>query len=117
MSDDLAPEERIAAGLERVAAALGKWAAETRQMLRPVIARLAELAEDPHFQGELRRRELLTGQRSRSDCQCLCAVVHPGEHVCDGQAVTTVRRHSDVTGDVDVPTCAPCAAELMAQAL
>jgi hypothetical protein len=64
---------------------------------RPAIEALAELAQDPRAQDP----------RVQA-CHCLCARTHPGEYVCDAEAVTTRRYNSPALGPVDVPVCAPC---------
>jgi hypothetical protein len=81
----------------------------------PLIKAFAEIAARPDVQAELRRREALHGIAVASGCHCLCGYVHPDDKgICDGEPATTVRRSTELTGSVDIPTCAPCAAALFA---
>lgn len=105
------PEEHLQAAFDHLAKAARQWAAGTWQALEPVIGRLGGLVGGPEVQARLRRR---AEEDVAVACDCRCAKVHPGSWVCDVKAVTTIRR-SDPTGSVDVPVCAPCAAEVMAQ--
>jgi hypothetical protein len=72
-----------------------------------VIERPADLIEEVETQARVRRR-------AEEDVACACgcerATVHPGSCVSDLKAVTAVRSQTD---PVDVPVCAPCAAEVM----
>jgi hypothetical protein len=50
-------------------------------------------------------------RRHRQRCLCLCGRAHPADKgVCDGEMVTTRHYDTELTGPVDVPLCAPCAA-------
>jgi hypothetical protein len=108
----LTPEQHLQAALDHIAKAARQLAREARQALEPVIGRLADLTDDLQAQARVRRR---AGEDVALACGCECAKVHPGSWVCDLKAVTTIRRSP--TGPVDVPVCAPCAAEVMAQQL
>ena len=113
---DGTPDHRARTARDHLAAAASTWIAGAWGTLRPVIRKLAELYADPPYQATVSRREALTGQL-RSNCHCLCALAHPGQRVCDHQAVTVITRYSDTTGRVDVSVCAPCAAEDVAATL
>jgi len=80
--------------------------------MRPLIDELARIAALPEVQAELRRRKAEGPPPRRRSCHCLCGVIHPADRgICDTFApMTTVHRWSELTGDVDVPTCGPCAA-------
>ena len=94
---------------ERFGAAIVK--SFTDLMATPGFQALARLAEDPEFMAAL---EASSGMPRRRPCHCFCGHVHPGRHVCDGSAVTTVPRIW--RGErIDVATCAPCAAEVTPQ--
>ncbi|MBO0838039.1 MAG: hypothetical protein J2P28_21345 [Actinobacteria bacterium] len=110
---DLTPEQHLQAAFDHIASAARKFANQTWQALEPLITRLGELTSDAELQALLRRR---AEEDLASACECRCADIHPGSWVCDVKAVTTVRR-SDPAGPADVPVCAPCAAEMMAQQL
>jgi hypothetical protein len=101
---------------EHLATVASKWLAGPWETLRPVIRRLAELYADPIDEGAVAGRDALSG-RLRSGCQCLCTLAHPGQRVCDSRPVTIITRYSELTGRVDVPVCAPCAAEDLAVTL
>ena len=115
MSDEtgLTPEQHLQAAFDHLAKAARQLARETWQALEPVIGRLSGLTDDPRVQARVRRR----GEEDVAlACDCKCATIHPGSWVCDMKAVTTIRR-SDPAGPVDIPVCAPCAAEVMTQQL
>jgi hypothetical protein len=76
---------------------------------RPAIEALAELAADPRVQAYIQARDRGEIPPPPGPCLCLCARAHPGEFVCDAEAVTTRRFDSAALGVVDVPLCAPCA--------
>jgi hypothetical protein len=111
------PAERILAALGAMADVVGSALADIAEQLKPYIETASRLAADPLVAAEVRRRQLMRalGLPVPRGCHCLCAVAHPGTQACDGEPVTTTTRHSGLFGDVQVPTCAPCAAELMAQ--
>ena len=113
MSDEtgLTPEQHLRAALDHLASAARQFARDTRQALEPVIGWLSGLTDDPRAQARVRRH---AEEDVALACDCKCAKVHPGSWVCDMKAVTTIRR-SDPGGGLDVPVCAPCAAEVMAQ--
>ena len=115
MSDEShwTPEQHLKAALDHLARAARMWATEAWEVVEPAIGRLADLTGDPQVQAWVRRR---AAEDVALACDCECAKVHPGSWVCDRKAVTTIRR-SDPAGPVDVPVCAPCAAEVMAQQL
>jgi hypothetical protein len=117
MSEQPGPAERIAAAVDAVADAIGNALADIADQLKPVIETVSRFAADPLVQAEVRRRQIMRalGLPLPSGCHCLCAVAHPGTKVCDGEPVTTTSRYSQLFGEVQVPTCAPCAAEVMAQ--
>ncbi len=117
MSEQPDPAERFVAAVNAMADAVGDALADIAEQLKPYIAAASRLAADPLVQAEVRRRQVMRalGFPVPRGCHCLCAVAHPGTPVCDGEPVTTTTRHSGLFGDVQVPTCAPCAAELMAQ--
>ena len=123
MADADKPEltpEQLRAALEGIAKTVGEALSVIWYAFQPFFDALAKLAATPEFQAEWVRRELLAGRAlpaRPSGCHCLCGYVHRGIHVCDGEPVTTVHRWSQLTGPVEVPTCAPCAAEVMAQAV
>jgi hypothetical protein len=111
------PAERILAAVNAVAHAVGDALEDMAEQLKPFIATARRLAADPLVQAEVRRRQVMRalGLPVPSGCHCLCDVAHPGTQVCDEEPVTTTSRYFALFGDVQVPTCAPCAAELMAQ--
>jgi hypothetical protein len=113
MSDEtgLTPEQHLQAAFDHLAKAARQLARDTWQALEPVIGRLPGLTDDPRAQARVRRH---AEDDVALACDCKCAKVHPGSWVCDMKAVTTIRR-SHPSGAVDVPVCAPCAAEVMAQ--
>jgi len=105
------PEEHLQAAFDHLAQAARQLAKEARQALEPLAGWLAQLGSDPQAQARVRRH----GEGDVAPaCDCECADVHPGSWVCDMKAVTVVRRSSPA-GPVEVPVCAPCAAEAMAQ--
>jgi hypothetical protein len=114
MSDEsgLTPEEHLQAAFDHLGRAARLWAAEARRAVEPVLGLLADLV-GTEVQNRVRRR---AEEDVALACGCECAKVHPGSWVCDLKAVTTFRRASPA-GPVDVPVCAPCAAEVMAQPL
>jgi hypothetical protein len=117
MSDDqeLTPEERFLAAIDRTVEAVGQWMAGTRESLQPLLKAFERLTGDPDVQARVRERAEQDGTIVTFACACRCAEIHPDAQVCDLKAVTTIRRYSDETGNVDVRVCAPCAAEVMAQ--
>jgi len=117
MSEQPDPAERALAAVKAMADAVGEALADITEQLKPFVERVSRLAADPLVQAEVRRRQVMRalGLPVPSGCHCLCAAAHPGTQVCDGEPVTTTSRHSWLFGEVQVPTCAPCAAELMAQ--
>jgi hypothetical protein len=117
MSEQPDPAERIQTAVNAMADAVGKALADIGEQLKPFVETMRRFAADPLVQGEVRRRQLMRalGFPVPSGCHCLCAVAHPGTRVCDGEPVTTSTRRFELLGDIQVPTCAPCAAELMAQ--
>jgi hypothetical protein len=117
MSEQPDPAERIQAAVNAVADAVGNALADIVEQLKPFLDTVSRLAADPLVQAEVRRRQIMRalGLPVPSGCHCLCAVTHPGTRVCDGEPVTTTSRHAGLFGQIQVPTCAPCAAELMAQ--
>jgi hypothetical protein len=117
MTEQPDPAERILAAVNAMADAVGDALADLAEQLKPYIEAVSRRAADPLVLAEVRRRQLMRalGLPVPRGCHCLCAVAHSGTQVCDGEPVTTTTRHSGLFGDVQVPTCAPCAAELMAQ--
>jgi hypothetical protein len=87
-------EQQFQALIEGVGAALAEYWEQTVLPAARELAGLADLLAQQH-------------PEAREACECLCAKVHPGEHVCDGVAVATVHRWSNATS-VEVPVCAPC---------
>jgi hypothetical protein len=114
MSDEsgMTPEEHLQAAFDHLGKAARQWAMDARRAVEPVIGLLAELA-GKDVQARVRRR---AEEDVTLACDCECARVHPGSWVCDLKAVTTIRR-GDPNGPVEVPVCAPCAAEVMTQQL
>ena len=49
-------------------------------------------------------------------CWCSCATAHPGEDVCDMEAVVTRPAASAAVGTIDLHVCAPCWAASIADA-
>jgi hypothetical protein len=117
MSEQPDPAERIQAAVNAVADAVGNVLADIGEQLKPFVAGARQLAADPLVQAELRRRQVMRalGLPIPRGCHCLCATAHAGAGVCDGEPVTTTSRPFGLLGELQVPTCAPCAAELMAQ--
>lgn len=109
--------DRMLAAVDAMADALGNALADIAGQLKPVIGKVSRLAADPLVQAEAGRRQIMRalGLPVPSGCHCLCTVAHPGTKVCDGEPVTTTSRDVGPFGEIQVPTCAPCAAELMAQ--
>jgi len=112
---ELTPEQRLRAAVERAVEMAGRWMADTRDALQPFVKGLERLGTDREVQARLRWRAEEDRAMVSPACQCLCEKVHAGAWVCDVKAVTTIRHYSDPSGPVDVPVCAPCAAEVMAQ--
>lgn len=87
--------------------AIEAWA----QQNRPALEALAKAAQDPRVRAyiEARKRGEIPEPRP---CHCLCGKTHPADKgICEAfSAVTTRRFGSPLTGLVDVPLCAPCAA-------
>jgi hypothetical protein len=117
MSEQPDPAARILAALDGMADAVGRALADVGEQLKPFAQTMRRFAADPLVQTEVRRRQLMRvlGFPVPRGCHCQCAVAHPGTRVCDGEPVTTSTRRFELLGDIQVPTCAPCAAELMAQ--
>lgn len=117
MSEQPDAAERILAALSAMADAVGDALADIAEQLKPYVETASRLAADPLILAEVQRRRVMRalGLPVPSGCHCLCTAAHPGTRVCDGEPVTTTTRHSGLFGDVQVPTCAPCAAELMTQ--
>jgi hypothetical protein len=115
MSDesDLTPEEHLQAAFDHLGRAVRQWAMDARRALDPVVGLVGDLLGSPEAQARVRRR---AEEDVALACDCECAKVHPGSWVCDLKAVTSIRR-ATAAGPVDVPVCAPCAAEVMAQPL
>lgn len=111
------PAERILAALDAMADEVGNALAEMHDRLKPFIETASRRAADPLVQAEVRRRQVMRalGLPVPRGCHCACAAAHPDTKVCDGEPVTATSRHSGLLGEVQVPTCAPCAAELMTQ--
>ena len=107
------PEQHLQAAFDHLGRAARQWATDARQALEPITELFAGLGRDPAASARLRRR---AEEDVALACDCECADVHPGSWVCEVKAVTTIRR-SDPASRVDVPVCAPCAAEVMAQQL
>jgi hypothetical protein len=117
MSEQPDPGERIQAALNAMADALDKALADVGEQLKPLRQTINRVAADPLVQAEVLRRQVMRylGLPVPRGCHCLCEVVHPEAQVCDGEPVTTIARPSELFGHIQVPACAPCAAELMAQ--
>jgi hypothetical protein len=117
MTEQPDPAERIRAAVNAMADAVGNALADIAEQLKPFVQTVRQVAADPVVQVEVRRRQVMRalGLPVPSGCHCPCAAAHPATHVCDGEPVTTTSRHFGLFGDIQVPTCAPCAAELMAQ--
>ncbi len=119
MSDQPDAAERILAAVNAMADAASKALADLGEQFKPVMQTMRRLAADPLVQAEVHRRQVMRalGFPVPRGCHCACADAHPGTRVCDGEPVTTTLRRFELLGEVQlqVPTCAPCAAELMAQ--
>jgi hypothetical protein len=111
---DLTPEQRFQAVVEHTAEVIGRWLADTREALQPFRKALERLARDPELPDRLRRRAEEDRAMVTLACDCQCAILHPDARVCDLKAVTTIRC-AHKTGTIDIPVCAPCAAEVMAK--
>jgi hypothetical protein len=86
------------AGAAAFAAALSEGLAAHFERLAPLADLLLEAAEVPLDPGG-----------GHNPCWCRCGPAHPGDDVCDMEAVVT-RRIGHAAGEwVDVPVCAPCA--------
>jgi len=112
---ELTPEDRLRAAVEQTVEMAGKWVADAWAAVQPFMKGLERLATDPEIQARVRWRAEEDRAMVSPACRCMCEKVHPGAWVCDVKGVTTIRRRSDPSGAVDVPVCAPCAAEVMAQ--
>lgn len=117
MSDepDPTPEERFQAALDRMSEVVAKWMTDGWEAVQPFLKAVEKFASDPEVQARLRRRAQEDGAFVAPACRCQCAAVHPDAQVCDARAVTAVRQYSDRTRPINIPVCAPCAAEAMAQ--
>ena len=117
MSEQPDTADRILAAVNAVADIVCKTLVDLAEQLTPFMETMRRLAADPLVEAEVRRRQVMRalGLPVPSGCHCLCSVAHLGTPVCDGEPVTTTSRHLGLFGEVQVPTCAPCAAELMAQ--
>jgi hypothetical protein len=117
MSEQPDPAERFLAAVNAMADAVSDALADIAEQLRPFVATVSRLAADPLVQAEVQRRRIMRalGLPVTSGCHCACAVAHPGTQVCDGEPVTTTSRHFGLFGQIQMPTCAPCAAEAMAK--
>lgn len=112
---DLTPEQRFLAAVESTVEAAGEWMADAWDAVQSFVRGLERLGTDPEVQARVRWRAEEDRAVIAPACQCLCKKVHPGASVCDVRGVTTIRHYSDPSGPVDIPVCAPCAAEVMAQ--
>jgi hypothetical protein len=112
---DLTPEQRIRAAVEHTVEMAGRWMEDTWKAAQPFLKGLERLGTDPEIQARVRWRAEEDRAMIAPACRCACEKVHPGALVCDVKAVTSIRHSSDPSGPVDVPVCAPCAAEVMAQ--
>lgn len=112
---DLTPEQRFLAAIEHTAELAARWVADSWDAVQPFLRRLERLTDDPEVQARLRWRAQEDRAVVGPACQCTCEKAHPDVRVCDVKAVTTIRRHSTASGSLDVPVCAPCAAEVIAQ--
>lgn len=112
---DQTPEERVRAAVEHTVEMAGKWIADTWDAVQSLVKGLERLGTDPEVQARVRWHAEEDRAMVAPACQCRCEKVHPGARVCDVKGVTTIRRSSDPSGPVDIPVCAPCAAEVMAQ--
>jgi hypothetical protein len=98
----------ITEAVETASRAIVEWAERNR----PAFAALTEIASSPEALAMIERAQ--TERAERRPCYCLCGKLHPGEHVCDGQGITTRQFIVDTErfaqlGPVDVWLCAPCA--------
>jgi hypothetical protein len=99
------PMEQITAAF----ASLGRAMTELAESFRPVVEKLARLAQDPRVQAAIAADR----EPSRPGCHCLCWAVHRGDPgICEGVSLATVR----ISG-MDVPMCAPCQAARAASKL
>jgi hypothetical protein len=113
MSDESGwtPEQHLQAAFDHLARAARTWVADARKAAEPVIGRLGKLGTDPRVQAWVRHS---AAEDVAPACDCECAKIHPGSWVCEVKAVTTIRRPGP-KGIIDIPVCAPCAAEVMVQ--
>jgi hypothetical protein len=112
---DLTPEERVRAAVEQTVEMAGKWMADTWDAVQSLVKRFERLGTDPTVQACVRSRAEEDRAIVAPACQCRCEKIHPGARVCDVKGVTTIRHRPDPGDPVDIPVCAPCAAEVMAQ--
>jgi len=111
----LTPEERLRAAVEHTVELAGNWMADAWDAVQSFVKGLERLGTDPHVQARVRWRANEDRAMVAPACRCVCAKVHAGAWVCDVKAVTTIRHYSAPSSPVDVPVCAPCAAEVMTQ--
>lgn len=112
MSDEQRdPVAEMAAGMRAFVDAFGRAAQAWLEQQRPLIEALGRLADDPAVRAYIEARKCgeISAPEPRRPCHCFCGYSHPGDHVCDGEGVTTRRFSSRLTGPVDVALCAPCA--------
>jgi hypothetical protein len=117
MNEQPDPVERVLAAVNALADTVGNALTDITEHLGPFIETASRWAADPLVQAEVRCRQVMRalGLPVPNGCHCPCAVAHPRTNVCDGEPVTATSRHTGLFGEIQVPTCAPCAAEVMAQ--
>jgi hypothetical protein len=112
---DPTPEQRIRAAVEHTVEMAGKWMEDTWNAVQSFLNGLERLGADPAVQARVRWRAEEDRAMVAPACRCVCEKVHPGAWVCEVKAVTSILHYPKPSGPVDVPVCAPCAAEVMAQ--
>ena len=88
---------------------VGQAMADAIERIRPAFDALADVANRPEVRAVIERAEKAMQRRP---CLCFCARVHPDDQdICEVfDAVISRRLTLGWLGDVDVPSCAPCAA-------
>ena len=88
---------------------VGQAMADAIGRMRPAFDALADVANRPEVRAVIERAEKAMQRRP---CLCFCARAHPDDQdICEVfDAVISRRITLGWLGDVDVPSCAPCAA-------
>lgn len=111
MDEKRDPANELIAQCKAFADAFSRAAQAWLDQNRPVLEALGRLAQEPAVRSyvEARKRGEIPAPEPRRPCHCFCGHTHPGEHVCDGNAVLRRRYVTRQLGPVDVELCAPCA--------